>query len=635
MTSLLGQSGTSHTNSITALAFSSEGTTVVSAARDGTIRIWDIDTQKQIRVIPLEPPAYIEKLLVLPDSSSIAFTSANTELMTWSESVGIKRLIGDQEVRNIILCPSGHFFVERARHSLYWGQLANGSSSERYFGDYPRLAGAASTTNGSFVALWVGHRLMYMDTHSGKCCWEIELPQTSAPLFFNSDESHLILGPLFGCLYKIEVSTGYCSRIPLSPPPTHSHALLGLSDGVLITGGGDNNTCIWDAHSHELLSSLSDGSTKKFYSQTAMTVDTTKTHDGSTTALAVSPNQSLLATGGDDHLVKIWDIRSQRMIGRLGRKQNQVRALVFTDSNHVVAGYEDGWIRLSSVDDSRVIASQEAHSLSISAIFRQQSRLISMDDSGTVHIWRYPSFEFEAEIKVADEFFISALAAARDVPILLLIGRNPERQYHPDSLIFWDADSNQEIARWDVSNIVTSQDERKQSFLSTISISADGSLVAAGNGDDVWIWDFSSARIRGHHQTGSTCHNSRSVSRVMYSDDGSLLAVGTFGHHIHLLNSSNAQICEVLTDLESTSTLCFSPDNRLCVTATHYDNRIIVHTLHSETFGKPLLGHTGPVQCVDFSPDGSMFASGGRDGVIVIWKENQIVNSFSLGDSQR
>jgi len=57
------------------------------------------------------------------------------------------------------------------------------------------------------------------------------------------------------------------------------------------------------------------------------------------------------------------------------------------------------------------------------------------------------------------------------------------------------------------------------------------------------------------------------------------------------------------------------------VTGNQGDEWVRVHGMNGEE-REVLKGHHGPVHCVEFSPDGEMFASGSEDGTIRLWQTN-------------
>jgi len=55
------------------------------------------------------------------------------------------------------------------------------------------------------------------------------------------------------------------------------------------------------------------------------------------------------------------------------------------------------------------------------------------------------------------------------------------------------------------------------------------------------------------------------------------------------------------------------------VTGSMSDEWVRVHTVNGEE-REVLKGHHGPVHCIEFSPDGEMYASGSEDGTIRLWQ---------------
>ncbi|VDM32300.1 unnamed protein product [Hydatigera taeniaeformis] len=64
--------------------------------------------------------------------------------------------------------------------------------------------------------------------------------------------------------------------------------------------------------------------------------------------------------------------------------------------------------------------------------------------------------------------------------------------------------------------------------------------------------------------------------------------------------------------------LCFSPDGKLVVAAVGCN--VLVYRAECGTLLKTLKGHRDTCLCVNFSSDGSHFASGGVDNVVIVWR---------------
>jgi WD40 repeat protein len=122
-------------------------------------------------------------------------------------------------------------------------------------------------------------------------------------------------------------------------------------DGQLLaTGGSDNTIKLWDAHSGDLLNTLN-------------------AHQDDVSALAISPDGSLLASGAggfddpSDSTIKIWSLPEGSLLQTLSGHDQWVNSLDFTPSgDHLISSGRDGAnpptysrIRLWNVADGALI----------------------------------------------------------------------------------------------------------------------------------------------------------------------------------------------------------------------------------------------------------------------------------------
>jgi WD40 repeat protein len=69
-------------------------------------------------------------------------------------------------------------------------------------------------------------------------------------------------------------------------------------------------------------------------------------HEGTVNAVVFGPDGRTLATGGDDHMVRLWDAAAHRQIGRLDH-ESSVYAVAFSpDGATLAAGGTDDAVRM-------------------------------------------------------------------------------------------------------------------------------------------------------------------------------------------------------------------------------------------------------------------------------------------------
>src|SRR6185369_6617731 len=80
-------------------------------------------------------------------------------------------------------------------------------------------------------------------------------------------------------------------------------------------------------------------------------------HTASVLATAFSPDGRLLASGGDDAVVKLWDTATGREIATLNGHSLGVKAVAFSDDGKLlVSGSDDGSARLWDVNTGETLA---------------------------------------------------------------------------------------------------------------------------------------------------------------------------------------------------------------------------------------------------------------------------------------
>ncbi len=139
-------------------------------------------------------------------------------------------------------------------------------------------------------------------------------------------------------------------------------------------------------------------------------------HDKDINALAVAPNDALLASASQDKTVKLWDTKTLSLLGVLKGHKRGVWSVEFSPLDRcVVTGSGDRTVRLWSLTDYTCLKSLEGHSASVlSATFlRNGLQVLSAGADGLLKLWTVRTQECEATMDGHEER-VWALALSPD-----------------------------------------------------------------------------------------------------------------------------------------------------------------------------------------------------------------------------
>jgi len=383
-------------------------------------------------------------------------------------------------------------------------------------------------------------------------------------------------------------------------------------DGRLIaTGGYDKLVMIWDPETVNAIDveKLLEGEPrpKPNYLRLAG-------HDGPVRSVAFSPNDGLVASGGDDNAIRLWDIARGEVSQVLRGHGNAVRAVAFSPNGQFVLSggqeKEDNQVRLwnlAGYQEVRVLHATvvKGHADAIlSARFSPDGKqIVTASRDRTASTWDVATGDQLQEFQEGHEFLATSAVFFAD-------GRRLATGAGDNSVRIWDVALGTQLA-------VLQPTGR----LGTLAISPDGNWLLTGSpGYDARVWDSRMGKPVGEPLTGHTAE----VSAAAFSPDGALLATGDDDGHIRLWRQTPAGAWSLVHELNghsrSITGLRFTLDGQRLVSASgdHTCGQWDVTTGQEER--RLVLKHPDYVTGVDLSPDGALALTTCDDGSARLWR---------------
>ncbi|MEU3458057.1 AAA family ATPase [Micromonospora sp. NPDC006766] len=567
-----------HTDAVRGVAWSPDGTHLVTGSRDGTARIWHADTGTVVRVLRGHT-GMVEAVDWSPDGTRLATASRDGTVRVWDATTAdmVQVLPCGDVARGVTWSPDGSHLAgsSRDRTVRVWNtntwQLANqlvGHEGDvwglRFSPDSRRLASASHDRS--------------------VIVWNLETSQPEQRLTGHGD---------------------FVEALAWSP-----------DGGRLATGSGDHTVRVWD---------VTTGDTRHVIGGQGSPV----------WSIAWSPNGRTLVFASGDGSIRVWDIRRLREVTELrGHTQVAWAVALSPDGRRVVSGSGDGTARVWTIQPSgaehRLLAGHEGPVTALA--LDRTARIVTGGADGTVRLWQPDGTAAvttwpEPVVALACSPVADVLAVALRDGSVHLVGADGDVPLDCEAeSLAWSPDGSR-LAAGCKDNTVRVWDIRTRSsagvlrghadWVGALAWSPSGRYLASGSDDrTVRVWDI-------EHPADSTVHSGHQnyVDGLSWAPDERQLASCSADWTVRVWDLTGTDRPRVLTGHDKrVRAVAWAPDGQRLVSCS--DDRTLRVWGVDDDQGEVIGVHRDGVTSLAWLPDGRQVVTGSADGTARVWADH-------------
>jgi len=510
-------------NGVWSVAFSSDGSQAVSGATDGTFRLWEVATGKELHRFEI-PEKDIFSVAFSPDDSLILSGSSDGVLRLWDAASG--EIVREFEQHDgsdfsVAFSPDGNFVLSGSGDVIILWDLSTGKEVKRFEGHAAGDITAVFSPDGKIilsgsidqtVRLWdvqSGQEIRRFQGHSSRI-WGVSIHPNGETAFSAAGD---------GIIRQWDLTTRWNEKKEWNYTNEIASIAISLDGTMALSGSTDGSARIWAVDTGtEIYSTKIDTPTTDL----AVVLDI-----GSVTSVAFAQSGRMALYGGGDGTIYLWNISTNQVLHRFKGHEGVIQSLAFSkDGDRAVSAgrnlqfrfgpltrtlRRDKTIRVWDVQTGEELRKFEGHEASIESVVFSPSgkQVLSGSRDETMCLW-----DIDSGLKV--RCFEGQVGAVRAVA------------FNSNGSIAISGSSLGYITLWDVATGQIIRSFRASaSNIRGVAFSPDDKFIMSGSTGGIQLWDAATAqRLRSFTVSPDI------VNSVAFSSDGSRVIAGTEGGRI-------------------------------------------------------------------------------------------------------
>lgn len=585
---------TGHTDGVKSIVYSPNEKYIATGGYDKTIRIWDVETGKEIRKF-CGHTSSVMSISYTPDGKYIISGSGDGTIRIWNVEKGkeIKKITENSCVYSISCSPDGKNIVSGSGDKIVIRNLKTGERIkmlEKFDNKYSNECIVSYSPDGKYVAVGYSSKITIYTSSTG-----IEVKKILK--IVKNEDSDFITS--------------------LSYSPDGKYITCGSFKGIVTLWDSKNGKELWRFEAHK----------------NTMPAGSNCAIEG----LAYSFDGKYIATGSYDCTIKIWNTESKKKVATLKTNASVFCCRFNYIGNYIISGELSGRINIWNFNTKNIIQIFEAYANTVdNVIFNfDDNSFFSRSYLGLVDIW---NTEFGTKKNnIEDKYLYGISVGNAGILPIVISGKRREVAIRnantldiikkiktKDNLNFVAYSSNGKyilcgyyslIQLWNAETCELLEEWDNPLEIRFFSYSLDEKyIVGAGKDKIIRIWNTKTRKeimkLEGH---------SDYIKSIDCSPSAKYIASGSMDETIRIWDVKIGKEIRILKGhLGYVNSVKYSPNGKFIVSCGN-DNTIRVWNVETGKEWYRLEGHSSGVNTVSYSHDGKHIISGSDDGTIKVW----------------